>query len=199
MIKLTKLLVLLLATTCAANSAAVTVTYTATGSPGAWDLDFTVANNMTLWPSQDLYLFGVLLSGPGITGSPTGYDPTLHPTWTNFFSGGSSNFYNNVWADETDLDHLLPGSSLSGFVVHVTDLVVPPSVQWFAWSVTNTFDPADLYTGADAFNIDPDFLTAGFEGIADAPVAAAAVPEPWSIGLVMIGLTACTYLRQRRR
>src|SRR5215471_17064217 len=130
MIKLTKLLVLLLATTCAANSAAVTVTYTSTGSPGAWDLNFTVANNMTAWASEDLYLFGVLLSGPGITGSPTGYDPTLHPTWSNFFIGGSSNLYNNVWADETDFDHLLPGSSLSGFIAHVTDPVAPPLVPW---------------------------------------------------------------------
>jgi hypothetical protein len=199
MMKLTKLLVLLLGASCAANSAAVDVTYTVTGSTGAWNLNFTVTNNMTAWPGQDVYQFGVLLSGPGITGSPTGYDPTVYATWTNFFSGGSSIFYNNIWYDGTDFNHLLPGSSLSGFVVQISDAVAPSSVPWFAYSVASTFDPNDIYTGADAFNIDPNFLTAGFEGTANQSVSASAVPEPVSIGFVVMGLAACTYLRRRIR
>lgn len=199
MMKLTKLLVLLLGASYAANSAAVDVTYTVTGSSGAWNLNFTVTNNMTAWPSQDIYQFGVLLSGPGVTGSPTGYDPTVFATWTNFFSGGSANFYNNIWYDGTDFDHLLPGTSLPGFVVQIADAVAPSSVPWFALSVANTFDPADIYTGTEAFNIDQDFLTAGFEGTSSQAAVAAVAPEPASISFVLIGLTAGTYLLRRRR
>jgi hypothetical protein len=197
MIKMSKLLVLLLASSCAAYSAAIDVTYTISGSPGAWDLNFTVANNLTP-ASQDIYRFGVLLSGPGITGSPAGYDPTVIGTWTNFFMGGSSNLYNNIWDDEVDFNHLLAGSSLDGFVVHVTDAVAPASVPWFAFAYPSSFDPGEIFTGPEAFASDPSF-GAGFESVAEAPVVAADAPEPWSMGLLLSGLTVCTYYRRRKR
>ena len=197
MIRLVTLSLALIAACFVANAGAIDVTYNVSGSAGAWDLNFTVTNNMAAWPTQDIYQFGVVLSGQGVTGSPSGYDPTVYASWTNFFNGGQPIFYNNIWFDGTDFNHLLPGTSLSGFTVEIADIVAPVSVPWFAFSVANSFDPADIYTGPDAFNIDPNFLTAGFEGVA-APAAAAApaVPEPSPFGLMVLGLATCVFLRR---
>lgn len=162
----------------AAYASAVDVSYTVSGSPGAWDLNFAVTNNMTAWPAQDVYQFGVLLSAGNVTGSPTGYDPTMFTSWTNFFNGGGPFLYKNIWVDLNDFNHLLPGQSLSGFTVGITDAEPPVSVQWFALSVPDTFDPADIYTGTDAFNIDSGLLTAGFEGVGTQATATSATPEP---------------------
>lgn len=196
MIRLLALVCVVFVACSVASAGAIDVTYAVSGSPGAWDLNFTVANNMTAWPFQDVYQFGVKLSAPGITGSPTAYDPNVFPSWTNAFtSGGSSILYNNIWVDFVDFNHLLPGGSLSGFTVGVADTVAPSSVSWFAFSATTSFDPADIYTGPDAFNIDPDILNAGFEGVAAAAQAAPAVPEPATVGLLVIGLGIGVFLR----
>src|ERR1035441_6009588 len=103
MIRLVALVGVVFAACSVASAGAIDVTYAVSGSAGAWDLNFTVANNMTGGPEQDIYQFGVQLSVPGIIGSPTGYDPnaTTLP-WTNFFNGGSEILYNNVWADFAD-------------------------------------------------------------------------------------------------
>ncbi|HJZ98085.1 MAG TPA: hypothetical protein VKE70_16360 [Candidatus Solibacter sp.] len=201
MIRLLSTLVLLLLTVCfAANSAvAIDVTYSVTGSPGAWDLNFTVQNNLSAWPTQDIYHFGVLLSAPGITGSPAGYDPNAYASWTNFFNGGSSLVYNNIWYDGSDFNHLLPGTSLSGFIVEIADATAPTSVPWFAYTVTSSFDPADLYDGTEAFAIDSGFLTAGFEGTAVTLVPAASAPEPSALAFVITGLMTCAIVRRMRR
>ncbi|MEO8368330.1 MAG: hypothetical protein ABI806_03955 [Candidatus Solibacter sp.] len=188
---------LLLLLACGAvNAAAIDVTYTVSGSPGAWTLDFAVTNQMTAWPTQDIYQFGVLLSGPGVSASPGGYDPNVYGSWTNFFSGGSPVFYNNIWFDGNDFNHLLPGTSLSGFMATVADAAPPLQVSWFAYSVASSFDPADLYTGSDAFVIDPNFLTAGFEGTATPTAGAVGAPEASSLMLMAIGIGAGALLRK---
>ena len=48
---------------------AIFVSYTVSGTPGDYDLDFRVTNNMTAW-HQNVYLFGVSLSGFDAAGSP---------------------------------------------------------------------------------------------------------------------------------
>ena len=188
MIRLLALVCVVFVACSVASAGAIDVTYAVSGSAGAWDLNFTVANNMTGGPEQDIYQFGVQLSAPGIIGSPTGYDPnaTTLP-WTNFFNGGSGIFYNNVWADFADFNHLLSGTNLSGFIVEVTDAVAPASVPWFAYAYPSSLDPADLYTGSGAFAVDPSF-GAGFEGIAS--------PEPSTLGLLVIGLGIGVFLRR---
>jgi len=187
MIRLAAFVVALI--TCSAASAgAIDVTYTVSGSPGAWDLNFTVANNMTGGPVQDIYQFGVQLSAPGIIGSPAGYDPNATPIpWTNFFNGGKPIFYNNVWVDFVDFNHLLSGTSVSGFIVEVTDDVVPTVVPWFAYAYPSSLDPGELYIGSEAFNVDPS-IGAGFEGTAS--------PEPSTLGLLVIGLGIGVFLRR---
>lgn len=177
-----------------ASAGAIDVTYTVSGSPGSWDLNFTVTNNLTAWPTQDVFQFGVVLSAPGITGSPTGYDPTAIASQFNFFLGGSTNVYNNNWVDFLDFNHLLPGTSLSGFIANIADATPPTSVPFYAFSAPSDFDPAHIYTGSDAFNIDSNFSTAGFEGTA---VEAAAAPEASTFGVMAIGLGLGALLRRK--
>jgi hypothetical protein len=115
--------------------------------------------------------------------------------WTNFFSGGSPTLYNNTWYDATYSD-LFPGTSLSGFVVGIPDISPPSQVAWFAFSATTTFDPADMYTGSEAFLNDLDQGIAGFEGVASAP--AASVPEP-SPSILMLSASAVMMVLRRFR
>ena len=149
-----------------ASAAPVGVTYSVSGSAGNWTIDFTVANNEA-GTDQAIYLFGVLLSGPGVTGSPSPYHATTFPTWTNSGLGGSNLVYNNVWEDASAAN-LLPGETLSGFDVHVSDAKLPGAVPWFTLS-TGTIP----YTGAGSFG---DSYNPGFEGMI--------TPEPatWLLG-----------------
>jgi hypothetical protein len=187
-------ILLLLSCGAVANAAAIDVSYTATGAPGAWNLDFTVTNNMTAWPAQDIYRFGVLLSTSNVVASPGNFLPDS-TAWTNFFFGGSSLFYNNTWYDGT-FSGLFPGTSVSSFVAGIADVAPPTQVAWFAYSATTTSDPADAYTGNEAFYNDPDLGNAGFEGIAS-PVSAA-TPEPASFFLVSGAVGAIIALRRLR-
>ena len=176
-----------------ASAGAIDVTYTVSGLPGAWNLNFNVANNMTAFPFQDIYQFGVSLSSSNITGSPGTFLPDSS-FWTNIPYGGSSVIYNNTWYDSS-FAGLFPGTSLPGFIVSITDLQAPTLVSWFAFSVTTSFDPADSYVGNDAFYNDPNFGNAGFEGIATE--AATSAPEPSTWGAVSGALVALAFLRRR--
>ena len=160
------------------NASAVDVTYSISGSPGNWNLSFSVTNNLSAWPAQDIYHFGVRLSATNFTGSPGNFAP-YSAFWTNLFSGGSSLIYNNTWQDPTFAD-FTPGKGLSGFIVEIPDITPPAQVEWFAYSATTTSDPADGYTGNEAFSNDGYF--AGFEGIASP--AATSTPEPATLALV---------------
>ena len=162
----------------------ITVGYVATGSAGDWTLDFLVSNNLAGAPEQDLYFFGVALSAPDLVGSPAGYDPTAISTWDNSGLGGSNTLYNNVWLDAS-ASQLLPGSMLSGFEVHVSDLTLPQTVQWFAFTVGSI-----PYMGGGNFG---DPFNPGFEG------SATNLPEANS-GVLLTGvLTAFLLLRRPRR
>ena len=196
MIRLVALVVAVFGACSVASAGAIDVTYTVSGLSGAWDLNFTVANNMTAGPEQDIYQFGVDLSAPGVIASPTGYDPNATPLpWTNYFYGGLQINYNNVWLDSSDYNHLLSGTSLSGFVVEVTDTVAPASVPWFAYAYPSSFDPADVYTGSEAFAVSPYTFGAGFEGNASSGSDIAS-PEPSTLGLLVIGLGIGVFLRR---
>ena len=193
MIRLVALVGVVFAACSVASAGAIDVTYAVSGAPGAWDLNFTVTNNMTVGAVQDIYQFGVDLSAPGIIGSPTGYDPSTF--WNNSGYGGSGINYNNVWSDSSDYNHLLSGTSLSGFVVEVTDAVAPASVPWFAYAYPSSFDPADVYTGSEAFAVSPYTFGAGFEGNASSGSDIAS-PEPSTLGLLVIGLGIGVFLRR---
>jgi hypothetical protein len=170
----------LLAAFSSADAAAVGVSYSVTGSAGNWTLDFKVTNGET-GTDQALYLFGVLLSANNVLGSPAGYDSTVFQTWTNSGLGGSDTLYNNVWLDAST-SNLLPGSSLSGFDVRVSDAIAPGSVKWFALSIGNV-----PYMGSGSFG---DPTNPGFEGVAS--------PEPGTYVLLVVGMAGLA-LRERNR
>ena len=98
----------------------ILVSYTVSGTPGNYDLNFSVTNNMTTW-HQNLYLFGVSLIGFDVAGSPPPFG-SLGATTLNFaFYGGSNSQYNTNWRVVPPLNGLLPGNTLSGFIAHDTD------------------------------------------------------------------------------
>lgn len=176
---------MLAATACQVQAVPITVAYTVTGSTGNYDLGFSVTNNM-LGTTQAVYFFGVELSAPGIIASPPGYNPDKWPTWgPNSSYGGSSTIYNNNWIDVT-YGNLFPGTTLSGFNVHVTDAAAPTSVKWFA------FGYGSEYLGGDNFshNFNPLFEGEAFTS---------AVPEPSSIAVFGFAASGLLLLARRKR
>ena len=164
---------------------AVHVSYTVSGSPGDYDLDFSVTNNMAAW-HQNIYLFGVSLSGFDVASSSSPFFG-LGATSLNFaFYGGSNTLYNTNWqADPTHMD-LFPGNELSGFIAHDTDLIAPTSVSWFAFSQDEVGFDNEPYTGGESFNSTFTLSNPGFEGTANP--TASAVPEPSGLDLASIPL-----------
>jgi hypothetical protein len=173
-----------------ADADPILVSYTVSGSPGNYDLDFSVTNNMLAWPSQLLYFFAVRLeSGHHITGSPADwFDNGADANWFNY--GGSNTEYNNTWRN--GIGGIYPGNTLSGFIVHDPDLVAPSEVSWSAVSYSVILDP---YTGGGNFITD---WNPGFEGLAS-PVDSAAVPEPSSVILCAFGCAGLIGYAWRRR
>lgn len=176
----------------------IDVSYTASGTSGNYLLNFTVVNNMTSNPTQDIYLFGVRLDNSSVQGSPTGFDSSFYTTWNNQTNGygGSNTDYNAVWVDFSK-SHF-PGSSsptsLSGFTVKVTGLNLPTTVNWFAYSISSTSSP---YTGDGNFYAgSPNNSNVGFEGTFVHP---SNVPEPSTFALLSLSGIACGVWNLRRR
>ncbi len=157
--------------------AAPIVSYGVSGSAGNWVLDFSVTN--TLGGTNYIYFFGVQLPAPDITGTPTGWNSTIWPTWSNSSFGGSSIIYNNNWID----GEILNGNTLSGFNVTVNTTTAPTSVPWFAYGYGGT------YSGTDHFN---NSGNPGFEGR-----AGSAVPLPGALLLFGPGLVGLAAIRRR--
>ncbi len=173
----------ILATAVATAQRAPTVSYTVTGSAGAWDLNFTVTSNF-LGGEGQFYFFGVLLdSGGNVQSSPGNWDPTVWPTWDNSAYGGSSTVYNNNWINQPLDNTIGEGSSKSGFVARSTDAVAPTSVKFFAFAFNGTYGGNDFFNGP---------TNPGFEGVANA----SSVPEPAS--MAALGLGALALVRRRR-
>ncbi len=166
---------------------APTATYTATGSAGAWDLHFTLTNN--LLPGEgDLYFFGVLLdSGRQIIGTPAGWDSEKFKTWSNQSYGGSDTMYNNIWLNlYSRPDDILPSQSKSGFVARSSSVIAPNSLQFYS------FAAAGVYNGSGNYS---NYWNPGFEGTAH--LSLSSVPEPTTMAVLGLGLFAM--LRRRKQ
>jgi len=179
-----KHVVLLLSLSAIAGAIPVSVTYTATGGPGAWQLDFTLANNMNAlgYTDQDLYFFGVYLGATDIITTPTGWSNADIP-WNPSGQGGPNINFDNTWITETGLtDSIPPGGSSSSFVAGFTGVTAPSSLDWFIYTDSGTGVP---YTNGDDLN-----------GPSSNPLFAGTVelssttPEPNLVLLAGVGLLA---------
>lgn len=182
--KLSLLALALLASTALAQRAP-TVTYTAIGSAGSWDLTFTLTSNF-LPGEGDFYFFGVYLpTGRNITSAPANWDPNLWRDWNNISFGGSGQNYNNNWINlYSRQDDVRSALSRSSFTARSTAQVAPTELMFFAYAA------GGVYNGNDNFD---NYWNPGFEGMAHLT----SVPEPSAIaalGLGMIGL-----VRRRKR
>jgi hypothetical protein len=152
------------------------VSYTVSGTPGQYTLDFTVNNTTPGTSGWDIYYFGVLVDGV-FSGSPPGYHPTYYSTiHRTEVTGPAYNWpYNNIWIDLTHT--LLPtGANLSGFTASVTDLSAPASVQYFALG----YNAGVPYTGPDNQNMSSPYNPPLFVGY-----AVAVIPEPAAFSMSM--------------
>jgi len=106
----------------------VDVGYSVSGAPGAWQVDFTFANNLS--SPVSLYFVGVKSDGFLDTPLPP-FIRAFGSTFNTSDAGGLDITYNNLWLD-LGLTGLPKGHSLSGFTVDFLTPSLPLSFEWFA-------------------------------------------------------------------
>ncbi len=181
-------LAILLGVVKESNAGPIDVSYTVSGSSGSYDLDFSVTNNMLAWPTQNVYFFAVRLGVDAITGSPAPFINNAPMDWNPVGNGGSNTNYDNTWISAPTAGALLPGTTLSGFIVNIPDLVSPTAVQWTVLAVS----PGQLHPYTGGGNYNPQ-ANPGFEGLA------APVPEPSTLVMsaILLGMLGSGWIRKR--
>jgi hypothetical protein len=179
-----------------AHANPVDVTYTVSGSPGAWSYDFSVTDNLTAF---SIYYFGVSFSADHITASPTGWGD--HGMGSATAEDGMS-FY-DVWRVTTPyISSISPGQTLGGFDVLDTSVTPLSSLSWFAYGLLltdpNDFDTSANYTGPGCFTCTSP--TGNYNpGFAGTPTVAAVTPGPAALPLFATGLGGLGLLGWRRK
>jgi hypothetical protein len=123
------------------------VTYTVSGTPGHYLLNFSVTNTLSV-RGLDIYQFGVAASTGTIVGSPhAGWAP-LGPFNINAYAPSPDlvvNFWHNNGGGPQGA--IQSGVTLSGYVVLSTAASPPTSVEWFAFA----FGGTNPYPGLDSW------------------------------------------------
>jgi len=175
----------LLGSMSVAQASSVDVSYTVSGSAGAWLYDFSFTNN--IGPDIGIYYVGVELNVLNQSPFyPVGWQigPPGGLNWFN--NGGSNTNYNNTWgtcADAQCTTNIDAGQNLSGFQVLDTGLTARTSVSWFALA----YGPTPTVPAGCSFNCNAQFDNPGFEGLAApavVPIPAAAWLFPSALGLM---------------
>jgi len=198
------------------QASAIGVSYTVTGAPGAWVLNFSFTNNV---PGQVLYFFGVNLPVQNVVSSPSGFvncwstgcsKTTINPsTDLGSVTTTLNETFNDLWhiAQIPMPPFILFGSTASGFKAEATTLTAPASVDWFAFTADGTGNSP--YLGNENFAYSGDCVTAsgltcaaqGQENPLFAGTGSAA-PEPGTLVLLasgLIGLCAASRWRISKR
>ena len=170
----------------AARANVVDATYTVSGSAGNWVYDFSFTNN--IGGSNQIYFLGIKLPATDIVGSPTGWGGL---TIVGSPDGGTGTSYNNNWCVNSCQHDLLAapiasGSTLGGFQARDTSLIAQTSIPWFAYAAGGVYNgPGCISCGSNP----------GFEGIA----SVAAVPEPSTWAMMILGFAGVGFMGYRRR
>ena len=206
--RLTFALALLAFSSARVFAAAIGVSYTVTGAPGAWVLDFSFTNNV---PGQVLYFFGVNLPTQDVLSSPSGFKncwstacskTTINPS-TDLapVTTGLNETFDDLWhiAQIPNPPVIQFGNTASGFEALAATLAAPTSVDWFA--LTAGTSP---YLGNENFAYSGDCLSAQEVTCAvlsqENPLFAGTgspVPEPGTLVLFVAGLIALIGLNRR--
>jgi hypothetical protein len=125
------------------------VTYTVSGTPHNYVLNFSITNTLDVW-NLEIYQFGIALDTGDITGSPSNWAPLGSPLniGTNF--PGSPDLDVNLWISNSD-GHIQSGVTMSGFTVFSNAASAPASVKWYAIAYDFTTSGATAYPGLDSW------------------------------------------------
>ena len=178
--------------TASANASPVEMTYSVTGSSGAWDLDLTVTNN--IGGTNNIYFLGIRDTNGSIptNGSPPNWFSN-EADWNNGALGGSGITYDLLWASNDQETYVIaPGESLSGFEILDTSASAPSTLDFFAFAFQGD------YSGPGCFHCaaNPDGTNPGFEGVA---TLITTTPVPAALPLFGTGLGALGLFGWRRK
>ena len=200
------LLTLCMASTAQAAYVPVVVSYTVTGSPGDYTMDFTFRNNLI--NSQNapgdwtFYRLGLSLPDTTIVDSPLKYN--VSP---------AQDEYNHVWRFDNyandgnppgaikQIVQLYPQTELSGFLLHTTALA-PPSIASFF--MTGSAQPDNGRQGFHSGGRYQGLTVATLKGIAngtiiESPRGLTPVPIPGAVVLFGSGLAALAGWQLKRK
>jgi len=170
-----------------ALAAPITVTYTASGGPGNYVLDFSLTNNIV--DGHVVYMWGVDVPDDPAQVNPGGWIDPGYAVNTGWWGGSGRIYPSDVWAVNGWASGVAFGQTLSGFRVNTAS--IPDIIHYFAIS----------YGGGIRYTGEFQFLSAdnpGFEGIDDPGPGGNVVPEPASMLLFGTGCLAAFLLKRRR-
>jgi PEP-CTERM motif len=190
----------LLGASATANANPVDVSYTISGSANNWVYDFSVTNNIVAdnvspgFGPFGIFKFGTDTNACCLKGSssPTGW------TQTGAYTSGLDNTnYNNSWTNFAPMvvnnmvvaTGILPGQTLSGFILSDPFDITPVlSFKWQAYAS----GPAAYYGPDNIYNPGEPI----FDGTA---TATAAVPEPSTWAMMILGFAGLGFMAYRRK
>lgn len=160
------------------TQAQITGTYTASGSTGAWLLNFTFQNNRT----EGGVYYGFSFTALDATGAPTGWTqmPPTVPMYCEGDTWGIANFCStgNVYAYG-----IADGASLGGFTATYTGAALPTSGD---------------FAGTGFWHVGGEGLLSDWEQTTFS-ASNVSVPEPSTYLLMLTGILGMGFVAWRRR